>query len=46
MKVLGSYILWSDGKWSWYECILVDPFHPSIRKDYNYKRMAVTQVRL
>jgi large subunit ribosomal protein L15e len=45
MKVLGSYILWSDGKWSWYECILVDPYHPSIKKDYNYKRMAVTQVR-
>lgn len=40
MKMLGSYPLWSDGKWSWYECILIDLKHPSIRRDYTYRRMA------
>ncbi len=38
MKVLGSYILWRDGRFSWYECVLADPLNPSIRKDYNYRR--------
>lgn len=38
MKVLGSYILWRDGRFAWYECVLADPLNPSIRKDYNYRR--------
>jgi large subunit ribosomal protein L15e len=39
MKVLGSYILWKDGKHAWYECILIDPLNPSVSKDYNYRRI-------
>jgi large subunit ribosomal protein L15e len=39
MKVIGSYILWKDGKHAWYECILIDPLNPSVSKDYNYRRM-------
>jgi len=39
MKLIGSYILWQDGKHSWYECVLIDPLNPSISKDYNYRRL-------
>ena len=38
MNVIGSYLLWKDGKRIWYECILIDPIHPSIANDYNYRR--------
>ena len=38
MKLLGSYIFWYDGKHAWYECVLIDPLNPSIKKDYNYRR--------
>ena len=38
MKVLGSYPVWEDGMHAWYECILVDPLNPAIRKDYDYRR--------
>jgi len=38
MKVLGSYLIWKDGRFAWFECILVDPLNPSTRKDYNFKR--------
>jgi len=38
LELLGSYQLWVDGKHRWYECILVDPLHPAIKKDYNYRR--------
>jgi large subunit ribosomal protein L15e len=33
LEVLNSYWVGEDGKYSWYEIILVDPNHPSIRKD-------------
>lgn len=33
LKVLGSYFLYQDGLYSWYEAILVDTNHPSIVKD-------------
>lgn len=39
MNVIGSYLLWKDGKHAWYECILIDPVHPSIANDYNYRRL-------
>ncbi len=39
MSVIGSYILWKDGRHAWYECILIDPAHPSVAKDYNYRRL-------
>ena len=38
MKLLGSYPVWEDGIHAWFECILIDPMHPAIRKDYNYRR--------
>lgn len=39
MKVLGSYLIWKDGRFAWFECILIDPSSPSIAKDYNYRRI-------
>ncbi len=38
LKLLGSYLLWVDGKHRWFECIMVDPMHPAIKKDYDYRR--------
>jgi len=38
MKLLGSYLVWKDGKHAWYECVLIDPQHPAILKDYNFRR--------
>jgi large subunit ribosomal protein L15e len=38
MKLLGSYPVWQDGIHAWYEVILVDPMHPAISRDYNYRR--------
>ena len=38
LRLLGSYMFWQDGKNSWYECVLIDPLNPSIRKDFNYRR--------
>lgn len=38
LKMLGSYQLWVDGKHRWYECVLVDPAHPAVKKDYDYRR--------
>lgn len=33
LKVMGSYLLYQDGMYSWYEVVLVDPNHPAIIKD-------------
>ncbi|MGP3667229.1 MAG: 50S ribosomal protein L15e [Candidatus Bathyarchaeota archaeon] len=33
LKVLGSYWIWKDGKYKWFEVILVDPHHPVIKND-------------
>ncbi|MBN2013709.1 MAG: 50S ribosomal protein L15e [Candidatus Altiarchaeota archaeon] len=33
LEVLGSYWLWEDGQYKWYEVVLVDPSHPSIESD-------------
>jgi large subunit ribosomal protein L15e len=33
LEVLGSYWLWEDGQFRWYEVILADPSHPSIQSD-------------
>jgi large subunit ribosomal protein L15e len=38
LKLLGSYLLWVDGKHRWYEMVLIDPMHPAIKKDYDYRR--------
>jgi large subunit ribosomal protein L15e len=33
LEVLGSYYLHKDGRYLWYEVILVDPYHPVIFND-------------
>jgi large subunit ribosomal protein L15e len=33
LKVLGSYFLYQDGLYTWFEVILIDPNHPAIIKD-------------
>jgi large subunit ribosomal protein L15e len=33
MEVLNSYWVGEDGKYKWYEVILVDPYHPVIKAD-------------
>lgn len=33
MNVLGSYWVASDGKYAWFEVILVDPAHPGVQSD-------------
>lgn len=33
LKVLGTYFLYQDGMYSWYETVLIDTNHPSIIKD-------------
>lgn len=39
MRLLGSYLVWKDGIHAWYECVLIDPLHPAVRNDYNYRRV-------
>jgi len=33
LEVLNSYWVWEDGRFKWFEAILVDPSHPSIQSD-------------
>lgn len=33
LEVLNSYWVGKDGKYAWYEVILVDPYHPAIESD-------------
>jgi large subunit ribosomal protein L15e len=33
LKILNSYFIYRDGKYSWYEIILIDPYHPAIKAD-------------
>lgn len=33
LEVLNSYWVGEDGMYMWFECILADPHHPSVRKD-------------
>jgi large subunit ribosomal protein L15e len=40
MEVLNSYWVGQDGKLKYYEVILVDGHHPSIRADKNLKWLA------
>jgi large subunit ribosomal protein L15e len=39
MKLLGSYPVWEDGRFAWFECVLVDPLHPAIARNYSYRRV-------
>ncbi|MFQ5711324.1 MAG: 50S ribosomal protein L15e [Candidatus Geothermarchaeales archaeon] len=31
LHLLGSYYVGEDGRYKWFECVLVDPHHPSIK---------------
>ena len=33
MEVLNSYWVWQDGRYKWFEVILVDPSNPAIKSD-------------
>ncbi|HDJ26067.1 MAG TPA: 50S ribosomal protein L15e [Candidatus Bathyarchaeota archaeon] len=33
LEVLGSYWVWEDGRYKWFEVIMVDPHHPAIKSD-------------
>jgi large subunit ribosomal protein L15e len=33
LEVLNSYWAWQDGRYKWFEVILVDPVHPAIKSD-------------
>lgn len=33
LEVLNSYWVWEDGRYKWFEVILVDPHHPAIKSD-------------
>ena len=39
-EVLNSYYLADDGKYAWYEVILIDRTHPQIQADKNLKKLA------
>ncbi|MBN2251458.1 MAG: 50S ribosomal protein L15e [Candidatus Altiarchaeota archaeon] len=33
LEILGSYWLWEDGQYKWYEVVFADPSHPAIQND-------------
>ena len=35
LEVLNSYWVWEDGRYKWFEVIMVDPSHPTIQSDKN-----------
>jgi large subunit ribosomal protein L15e len=35
LEVLNSYWVWEDGRYKWYEIVMVDPNHPVIQSDEN-----------
>ena len=44
MKLLGSYFLYKDGHYIWYEIILADPSHPRIAKDKELRKRLLPSV--
>ena len=42
MKLLGSYYLYKDGMYYWYEVILADPSHPRIIKDKELRKRVLS----
>ena len=44
MKLLGSYFLYKDGHYIWYEIILADPSHPRIAKDKELRKQLLPSV--
>ena len=45
LEVIGSYLVGKDGKYKWFEMILVDPNNPVIKKDKNIKWVTEKQHR-
>lgn len=45
LEVLGSYWLWEDGQYKWFEVVLVDPSHPSIKSDRDVNWICKSQHR-
>lgn len=43
MEVLGSYYVGEDGEYKWFECVLVDPAHPSVLADRERRWIADPQ---
>ena len=39
MKVLGSYFLMEDGMYRWFEAVLVDTNHPSVKADKELQQL-------
>jgi len=37
LEVLGSYLVGEDGRYKWFEVIMIDPNNPVIKKDKNIK---------
>jgi len=37
LEVLNSYWVWEDGRFKWFEVIMVDPSHPAIKSDKHVK---------
>ncbi|MCW3978014.1 MAG: 50S ribosomal protein L15e [Candidatus Bathyarchaeota archaeon] len=35
LEVFSSYWVWEDGRFKWYEIVMVDPHHPVIQSDVN-----------
>ena len=33
LEVLNSYWVWQDGRYKWFEIVMVDPSHPAIKSD-------------
>ena len=44
MKLFGSYFLYKDGHYIWYEIILADPSHPRIAKDKELRKRVLPSV--
>jgi large subunit ribosomal protein L15e len=45
LEVLNSYWIWEDGRYKWFEVILVDPNHPVIQSDKNINWICETSHR-
>ncbi|MEO9364507.1 MULTISPECIES: 50S ribosomal protein L15e [Candidatus Nitrosocaldus] len=41
MEVRGSYYLFEDGRYYWFECILVDKSHPAVKNDRELRHQLV-----
>jgi large subunit ribosomal protein L15e len=44
MKLLGSYFLYKDGMYYWFEVILADPAHPRVSKDKELRKRIIPTV--